>query len=242
MELCLKSINFKYEDGYVFKDFNLSFKNGLTIIIGNNSSGKTTLFNIISGIFPYDGEISLDNKDIRLCKEKLFLNKYYVDSLKGKVSKFLDEVDLDDDIIDLKKYKNKKFEELDHSIKVKIVLAKIFYNDYKIVFIDNLLCWLSKNDRNMILKKLKSMSKNRIIIVITNNVEDVLYSKNVVMLEKGEVVINEELKQFFLDKKNLEKYNVELPFVVDLSYNLMLYNIIDNVYFDTRKLVDSIWK
>ena len=243
MELKLKSINFRYEDDCIFENFNLDFKSGLTFLLGVNNSGKTTLFNVVSGIFPYDGEISLDNKDIRLCRDKCFLNKTYVDSLSGKVSKYLSGIDLDsNDFLDTSKYVDCKFDEIDYSIKIKICLANIFYNNYKVIFIDNLLCWLSKNDKNMVLKKLKSISKNKIVVVITNNIEDVLYSKNVVLLDNGKVVINDDLKGFFCDKRRLEKYKVDLPFVIDLSYNLKLYDIIDDIYFDTRKLVDAIWK
>ena len=111
-----------------------------------------------------------------------------------------------------------------------------------VLLIDNMLCWLDKNDRNKVLKKLKNISKKKIVIIITNNMEDLIYANRIVLLNDGNVVIDDDRDNFFLDKKRLERYKVSLPFLVDLSYNLMLYNIINDVYFDVGKLVDAIWK
>jgi len=39
----------------------------------------------------------------------------------------------------------------------------------------------------------------------------------------------------------LEKLGFNLPFIVKLSHNLMLYDILDKVYFDEREVIDKIW-
>ena len=243
MELKLSSINFRYDANYVFKDLNISFKHELVFVIGNNNSGKTTLFNIVNGTLPYDGEISVNNKDIRLFKDKLFLNKNYINSLKGRVRDYLGNVEYKTiEFLNIDNFLDDNFNDLEYAIKVKICLAYFLLNDFSILFIDNLLCWLNKNEKNLYLKKLKSLSKNKIIVVITNNIEDVLYGKRVILLNEGIIVKDDSLGNFFSDKKLLDKYKVNLPFIVDLSYNLRLYNIVDDVYFDIRKLVDDIWK
>ena len=46
-----------------------------------------------------------------------------------------------------------------------------------------------------------------------------------------------------IDNNSIIPYmGIRLPFTVDLSQNLILYNIIDKVYIDKDRLVSKIWK
>jgi len=45
----------------------------------------------------------------------------------------------------------------------------------------------------------------------------------------------------YINKTYVEKLGFELPFIVKLSHNLMLYNLIDKVYFNEKELVDKLW-
>jgi ABC transporter related len=55
--LKVEKLNFKYEDKEVLNDFNLSILDkGITILCGQNGSGKTTFLNILSGVI-YDENI-----------------------------------------------------------------------------------------------------------------------------------------------------------------------------------------
>lgn len=240
MELKLVNIKFRYDKKYIFNNFNLSIKNGINFIIGNNNSGKSTLFKIVNGSLPYDGSIYIDNVDFRRYDDKFCLDFSYIDSIKGKVSSYLKDVDKRD-LFDINDYLDCDIKELSYEIKVKISLIKNI-NDNNVVIIDNMLCWLSKNERNKFLKKIKSIAKKKIIIIITNNMEDLMFADRIILLDNGSVVIDEDKVSFFADKKRLEKYKVDLPFLIDLSYNLELYNIIDDVYYDIGGLVDAIWK
>lgn len=243
MELKLNSVSFRYDDEFVFKDFNLSIKNGLTFVIGNNNSGKSTLFNIIFSKLPYSGNIELDNNNFKLFKNSFFLNDNYINSLQGKIKDYLGVIDLSIiEFIDIEDYMDSKFDDIDYSIKIKVCFAKFLNKDYDVIFIDNIMCWLGKNDRIILFKKLKKIAKKKIIVVTTNNMEDLLFANRIILFDKGNVVIDDDRDNFFNNKKRLEENKVSLPFIVDLSYNLKLYNIIDNIYFDTRKLVDAIWK
>ena len=45
-----------------------------------------------------------------------------------------------------------------------------------------------------------------------------------------------------IDNNSILPYmGIRLPFVVDLSQNLNLYNIIEKLYMDKDKLVNKIW-
>ena len=242
MKLQYNNINFKYDKTLIFDNLNLTIENGITVITGNNNSGKSTLLKITGGKLPYDGSITIDNKEIKRYKKYIFLDYQYINKLKGLVSEYL--TNIDDKLIeymDIIDYLNDDIKKLSLETKIKICLAK-YINEMDILLIDNLLCWLNKNDKNKILKRLKTISKNKIIIITTNNMEDLLFTKRIICLDKGKIIIDYDINGFFSDKKRLEKYKIELPFLIDLSYNLKLYNIIDDIYMDTGKLVDAIWK
>ena len=53
---------------------------------------------------------------------------------------------------------------------------------------------------------------------------------------KGEI----PSKKIYEDEK-LEKLGFNLPFIVKLSHNLMLYNLLDKVYFDSKEVMDKLW-
>lgn len=242
MKLSINDISFRYDKDYVFNNFSLELGTGMNFIIGSNNSGKSTLFKIISSKLPYNGNIMVDNKDIKRYKDILYLDDNYVSSMKGKVYNYLDDVDKKIiEFLEIEEYLDKDLGRLDKDIKIKISIAK-YMDSLDVLVVDNMFCWFDKNTRNKIYKKLKSVSKKKIVIIITNNMEDLIFSDRIILLNKGNVVMNDKRDSFYLDKKNIEKYKVDLPFLVDLSYNLKLYDIIDDVYFDIGKLVDAIWK
>ena len=41
--------------------------------------------------------------------------------------------------------------------------------------------------------------------------------------------------------EKLEKLGFNLPFIVKLSHNLMLYDLLDKVYFDSGEVMDKLW-
>ena len=60
MALLIENLNKKYDDILLYRDFNISFTEGIiTCILGPSGCGKTTLLNIIGGIIlPDSGNFS----------------------------------------------------------------------------------------------------------------------------------------------------------------------------------------
>ncbi|MCD8206031.1 MAG: ABC transporter ATP-binding protein [Clostridia bacterium] len=57
--ISLRKVTKRYGKNTVFEDFNLDVEEGkITCVLGESGVGKTTLLNMLSGIVPYDGEIS----------------------------------------------------------------------------------------------------------------------------------------------------------------------------------------
>ncbi len=74
MKITLKNVSAKNQGQQVLSNITLSFETGkVYMLIGPNGSGKSTLLKIISGLFPYEGEIHSD-KDIRELTGYVFQN------------------------------------------------------------------------------------------------------------------------------------------------------------------------
>ncbi len=65
-KLEVKNVNKGFDGNHVLKDISIELNQGeLVCLLGVSGGGKTTLFNIISGILPPDsGQVLLDGKDI----------------------------------------------------------------------------------------------------------------------------------------------------------------------------------
>ena len=65
-KLSVRNLTIRYEDDFLIENLNIEVKTGeMVSIIGKSGSGKTTIFNAISGLLtPNDGRIFLNGEDI----------------------------------------------------------------------------------------------------------------------------------------------------------------------------------
>ena len=82
--------------------------------------------------------------------------------------------------------------------------------------------------------------KKLTIILITHNLEETLFSDRIIVLENGKI-IKDETKEEIYKNDYLERKGFELPFVVKLSQNLILYDLLDKVYFSENEVMNKLW-
>jgi len=76
MELVVKSrrisfenVSFSYGSKPVFNGLNITFEEGISFLVGDNGTGKTTIFNLVLKLYrPNDGAIRIDGQDISKVK------------------------------------------------------------------------------------------------------------------------------------------------------------------------------
>ena len=82
----INNMSFKYEEEYIFKDFNLEIeKSSFTTIIGMNGSGKSTLAKILIGLYKTDGYITIDG---------YLLNDEYINEIRRKFAVCFNDSDV----------------------------------------------------------------------------------------------------------------------------------------------------
>lgn len=190
--LKFKNVSFKYDDKYVLKDFSFEIsKPGLYGIVGENGSGKTTIFNLISKLYTdYEGEILINGKEIRnykdedLRNEVLFIeSKPFIlrENLNPNITLFgkneIDELFLDKIIrfLELEKIKTHKTKNLEDTLskgeQQKIQLARLLISKQPLILLDEALSGLDKEMKKKVISIIKERSKDKIIVIISHDHE-----------------------------------------------------------------------
>lgn len=262
----VKNMSFKYKENYLFKNFNLEIMPGtFNAIIGNNGSGKSTLAKILIGLYKCDGYITVDGyllNDFYMNK----IRRIFSVCLDNADTHFIGETVRDDlafslenleyskkDIGNLISLISKKFKiedildkspsEINNSEKQKVMIASSIIHNPKILLLDESIHKLIPSDKKLVFKILKEYQQKQklTIILITNNLEDTLIADRIIVLDRGKKILDDTKEKIYEDDK-LEKMGFNLPFIVKLSHNLKLYDLLDKVYFTEKEVVDKLWQ
>lgn len=262
----VKSMSFKYDNSYIFKDFDLDINTGTFVsIIGKNGSGKSTLAKILIGLYQASGYITIDGyllnnfflKKIRRVFSVCFDNAddhFIGETVKDDLAFSLEnleysKVEIENNIkVISRKFKIENIlertpDELTNSEKEKVMIASSLIHNPKILLLDESIHKLNTSDKKIVFKVLKEYQEEQklTVILITHHLEDTLYSDRIIVLDKGKIILDNTKEEIYKDDK-IEKLGFNLPFIVKLSHNLMLYNLIDKIYFDEKDLVNKLWQ
>lgn len=204
--LKFKNVSFKYDDEYILKDFSFEInKPGLYGIVGENGSGKTTIFNLISKLYTdYEGEILIndieisDIKDEDLRNEVLFIeSKPFIlrENLTSNITLLeknkVDETYLEKIIknLDLRSVENHNKSNIKDTLskgeQQKIQLARLLLKEYPLVLLDECFSAFDEVTKKTVISELKKRSKNSIIIIISHDPEIIKRcGKTLFILEK----------------------------------------------------------
>lgn len=109
----------------------------------------------------------------------------------------------------------------------------------KNVVLSDSLSGLSNKEKKEILELLNK--QNIHYINVTSNVEDALFGDYVIVYDEDMKVLEGNMEMVLKNEKILKKLGFGVPFVVDLSIQLMYYDILDRVYFDVDNLLEALW-
>lgn len=194
---------------------NVSFTlddNGFVFIIGKSGSGKTTLLSILGGLEEMtDGVIDVDGIAINNYNEKhlveyrnttvgyIFQDYHLIDeltikenigislSLQGekddaKIKKALENVGLSG-------YENRYPKELSGGEKQRVAIARALVKNPSIILADEPTGNLDSKITEQILSLLKELSKDRLVLIVSHNLNDAAeYADRIIELSQGEII------------------------------------------------------
>lgn len=236
--ITVKNLSFSYPNNQIFN--NISFDVSTckwTTIIGLSGCGKSTFIRLINNDFKYDGEILFDGNiiiiDGNFNYENILVSKLIKKNYSKKIyNKIINEYDLKNII-------SKKVSDLNEQDKIKLLFCLKLSSKGDIVIIDNLLNKLNCHNKDIIVKILNKLKIN--VINMTNNMEDTLLGENIIIMDKGKIMLNDKKENIFMKYDDIKKIGLDLPFIVDLSIKLKYYGLVNKIYFNMEELIGAIW-
>ena len=216
--IALDNVSFTLEDkGFVF-------------IIGKSGSGKTTLLSIIGGLDNLTkGEISINGNLFSKFKEKDYVN--YRNTMIGYIFQdfhLIDELTIYENIkisldlqnnkdvsligemlekVGLKGYENRYPNELSGGEKQRIAIARALIKNPRIILADEPTGNLDTKTTSQVLSLLKELSKERLVIIVSHNLNDAReYADRIIELSSGKI-INDLMRN--------DKYSDEVKLIDD---------------------------
>ena len=241
-------------------------KGTFVLVIGSNGSGKSTLVKILAGLYSYNGYINingyrLDNDNINSIRKNVSVilsemdDNVTMDTVYDVLIMELIHLGKSDayirkrvnDICNVFGIRNILYRDMrliSNSERQKVMIAASIMEVPDILILDDYMHQLNVKDKELVIDYLNKLKKknNLTIIMVTHNMEDVMNSDRVLVLDHGKLVMDGTVLQVFKKKDELESYGVGIPFIIDLSLRLMDKKKIKHIYLDRRKLVDVLWK
>ncbi len=211
----LKNISKRFGNNYANKNINLDLRKGeILALLGENGSGKTTMVNMVAGIYyPDEGEILVDGKPVVITSPK--------DAFKYKIGmihqhfKLVDVFSASENIVlgikekgrfNLAKVNKKvaeitekygfildpqkKIHEMSVSEKQTVEIVKVLYRGADILILDEPTAVLTPQEIEKLFDILRRMRDDgKSIIIITHKMNEILsLSDRVAVMHKGEHV------------------------------------------------------
>ena len=198
-KITLKNVNFSYDRSKknILENINFNISRGEKVCIsGQSGSGKSTLINLILGLLkPSSGKIFIDQEELEFNEKIVWENLSYVpqncylidDTILKNIAFAENEEDINlikiDKILEICALKN-FIKSLTKGIytkvgdrgvrvsggqKQRIGIARALYNDPKILFLDEAMSNLDKENENLITKNLKENYPDITIISISHH-------------------------------------------------------------------------
>ena len=211
-----KNVKFKYDDGtnFVLDGVSFKIKKGETIaIMGKTGSGKSTIVNLLSALFPYtEGSITINNyelKDIQkkhlrehvglVLQEPFLFSKTIASNLKIVNPDITEEemfnsikiASLDQTINDLKDglntYVGERGVSLSGGQKQRISIARTLVTKAPVLIFDDSLSAVDTETDIKIRQALKQRAKDKTTIIVTHRVSTAKDADHINILENGKV-------------------------------------------------------
>lgn len=209
-----KSLNYKE-----IKEKIKTLKNGdILFILGSNKIGKTKLVKEISKNIITNEQIEKNKNSIvkNLIKDEQIIKTFNVENILDRKMNTL-------------------------STGEKTLVTILLNVDKELLIIDDILKNLDNLTKDLLLRKIKKLRKEKITIFVTTSADDILFGNKTLIMSKNNNIFN-DTKKIIKEEKIFKEANITLPFIINLSKKLSYYDLVDKEYFEIDKLVNDLWK
>lgn len=246
----IKNLSFKYnqeDSDLVIKDLNISVKKGeFLVILGHNGSGKSTLAKLINGLLtPTSGDILVEGMntkdeekiwDIRETAGMVFQNPdnqlvativeedvaFGPENLGVPSEEIRERVDWALEVVEMSKYKRHAPHLLSGGQKQRIAIAGILAMKPDCIIFDEPTAMLDPTGRDEVMNTIEVLNKreDKTIVLITHFMDEAVRADRVIVMEKGEIVLEGKPKEVFSQVEMIKSLGLDVPQVTELAYEL----------------------
>ncbi|MEG1869990.1 MAG: energy-coupling factor transporter ATPase [Oscillospiraceae bacterium] len=231
----------------VLKKMNISIDKGEFIaILGHNGCGKSTLakhFNAI--LIPQEGKVTVDGMDttdedntfnIRKEVGMVFQNPdnqivativeedvaFALENIGIEPAEIRRRVDESLADVDMLEYKEHAPHRLSGGQKQRIAIAGIIAMRPKCIILDEPTAMLDPRGRKEVMETIKKMNKEHgiTIILITHYMDEAAQCERVVVMDKGQILLDGAPKDVFSHVEQLKKVGLDVPQTTELCFEL----------------------
>lgn len=208
------SLSISFKKTQVLQDITLDInQNGMYFFVGDSGCGKTTLLNVLSGFLtPKSGAVYYDNIDIyalskskrnKLIREQsgfIFQNYNLISGLTAyeniligiKYQNALEtQIDAVLQYLNIFHLKNKKVDLLSGGEMQRVAIARSIIKKNNIIFADEPSGNLDNTNATKLFDYLYELSKNKIVIIVTHDLNIAQHYANKIFFMKSGIVIEE---------------------------------------------------
>ena len=251
----LKGVSYIYGKGTPFQkvaldNIDVSFEKGkITGLIGHTGSGKSTLVNLLNGLYkPTEGNVLLDGKDIWEKPKEIGKIRYRVglvmqypeyqlfdESVRMDIAFAPRNQGLSAEEVELRVEEAARFTGIDNEMlekspfelsggqKRRAAIAGIIAMRPDVLVLDEPAAGLDPKGRREILGGLSEYvkEKNASIILVSHSMEDMAYyCDNVVVMNRSKIFKTGTVDEIFSDSDSLSSIGLDVPEIAKIASNL----------------------
>lgn len=259
-----EKVRFGYHEVDVINNISFNIpKNKYTCIVGHNGSGKSTIAKLIMGlescrsgkIFVDGIEVNTTNLDI--IREKIGIvfqnpdNQFIATTVEDDIAFTLENACVPQhqmqNIIEeyatkvgMKQYLKHDPEKLSGGQKQRVALASVLVGSSEAIIFDEATSMLDPEGKQEINQLITELKHDRTIISITHDMEELLNADYVIVLEKGNIVLEGTPDKIFSDIATLQQLRLRLPFVLQVIQEAKLNGFNVNNTMQIEEVVEDL--
>ena len=254
----LKNVCKKY-DREVLKKINLKFENkGFICLVGESGSGKTTLLNIIGGLEqPDSGKVIFNGNNIKNIDSSFYSNQLvsFINQNYNLIDKYtvLENILLPIELrrirspcnvdnilkmLGIYSLKNKKVISLSGGEKQRVAIARCIAQNTRVILADEPTGALDSENAYSVMRILKNLSKQKLVIVVTHNIELAnSFANDIIKINDGKIysklkVINKNIYSKIKCNRKIKLSFIKLvKYAIKNLNNKLLRNILTILAF-----------
>lgn len=246
----LENLDFSYDEKRtILSNINLNFKKGFNAVVGESGSGKSTIISLLLGTYvPKKGMVSLNDLSIRDYSRSKYYEKvtaisydthifnasvrdnfHFVNPLISdeEIYKALESVNLKefiDGVGGLDYVVLEDSENISGGERQRLALAINLTLDKDIYLFDEVTSNIDVESEAIIMEHIKALAKNKIVVVISHRLANVIDADIIYLLDEGKVLESGTHQQLLNNKGKYskiyyEQYNLENGYKEEMNNN-----------------------